>query len=366
MSEPGGSGGDSGAALVERAYEAWNSADLEAFLETLDPAVEWRPAGAFPGIGREYLGHAGVRRFWEDFHEPWERIEIEMEEVVEAGEEMVVKIRFTGHGREGISVEALFGQRYRIAGGRLVSMLGYMSWEEASAAALPPSAVIFDNDGLLLDTESVWTRGEQQLFERRGLEFTLEHKQEIVGSPAHIAGAILERRLGEPGRAEELIAELDELVMAELGNGVEEMVGARGLVEELRARAVPIALVSNSPRPFIEKALGEAGLADAFGAIVSGHEVPAPKPEPDPYLEACRRLGVEPGRAVVALEDSPTGVASARAAGLTVIGVPSVPGVELPAAHHAGNSLEDEPVLRRLGLWPSQSTSEPGRASSSR
>ena len=64
----------------------------------------------------------------------------------------------------------------------------------------------------------------------------------------------------------------------------------------------------------------------------------APKPAPDPYLEACRRLGVEAGPGVIALEDSPTGVAAARAAGLTVIGVPSVEGVELAEAHHIAAS----------------------------
>ena len=75
--------------------------------------------------------------------------------------------------------------------------------------------------------------------------------------------------------------------------------------------------------------------------MVSAHEVAAPKPAPDPYLEACRRLGVEAGPSVVALEDSPTGVAAARAAGLTVIGVPSIQGVALDEAHHLAESLLD-------------------------
>ena len=77
-----------------------------------------------------------------------------------------------------------------------------------------PDAVVFDNDGLLLDTESVWTRAEQDLFERRGIEFTAADKRELVGTSAEIAGAVLERRLGEPGRSAELIEELNELVVA--------------------------------------------------------------------------------------------------------------------------------------------------------
>src|SRR3954471_9736565 len=99
-----------------------------------------------------------------------------------------------------------------------------------------PSAVVFDNDGLLLDTESVWTRAEQDLFERRGLEFTPANKRELVGTSAKIAGEILERRLGEPGRAKHLIEELNELVVAELEHGVEAMVGARDLLHALKQR----------------------------------------------------------------------------------------------------------------------------------
>jgi HAD superfamily hydrolase (TIGR01509 family) len=213
-----------------------------------------------------------------------------------------------------------------------------------------PDAVIFDNDGLLLDTESVWTRAEQDLFERRGIEFTPADKRELVGNSAAVAGAILERRLGEPGRAAELIEELDELVVAELEHGVEAMLGARELLEALRSRGTPIALVSNSPLVFVRRSLELVGFEGEFDVVLSAHEVAAPKPAPDPYLEACRRLGVEPGPAVVALEDSPSGVAAAVAAGLTVIGVPSVEGVALDEAHHLAESLRDEIVSRQLVL----------------
>ncbi len=213
-----------------------------------------------------------------------------------------------------------------------------------------PAAVVFDNDGLLLDTESVWTRAEQDLFERRGAEFTPADKRELVGTSAEIAGAVLERRLGEPGRAAALIEELNALVVAELEHGVEAMIGARELLGALRRRGTPIGLVSNSPLVFVRRSLQLAGFEEHFDVVLSAHEVAAPKPAPDPYLEACRRLGVEPGPAVVALEDSPTGVAAARAAGLTVIGVPSIEGVPLEEAHHLADSLLDEAIARRLVL----------------
>jgi len=213
-----------------------------------------------------------------------------------------------------------------------------------------PDAVIFDNDGLLLDTESVWTRAEQDLFERRGTEFTPGDKRELVGTSAEIAGGVLERRLGEPGRAADLIEELNALVVAELEHGVEAMIGARELLASLRERGTPIGLVSNSPLVFVERSLQLAGFEDHFDVVLSAHEVAAPKPAPDPYLEACRRLGVVPGPAVVALEDSPTGVAAARAAGLTVIGVPSIEGVALAEAHHLAESLLDGVIATRLAL----------------
>ncbi len=102
--------------------------------------------------------------------------------------------------------------------------------------------------------------------------------------------------------------------------------------------------------PFVQRSLEIVGFVDHFDVVLSAHEVAAPKPAPDPYLEACRRLGVEPGPAVIALEDSPTGVAAARAAGLTVIGVPSLEGIELLEAHAIAESLLDAVVSKHLAL----------------
>ncbi|MCC6754917.1 MAG: HAD family phosphatase [Solirubrobacterales bacterium] len=213
-----------------------------------------------------------------------------------------------------------------------------------------PEAVLFDNDGLLLDTEAVWSRAEQELFEIRGLEFTIEHKRSLVGSSAKIAGRKLAGFLGEPGRDVEIMDELNDLVLAELEGGVDAMVGARELVDLLRLAGVPIALVSNSPRRFIERSHEVAGTGLPFDAVISGHEVPEAKPAPDAYLEACRQLGVEPGKRVVALEDSPSGITAAVAAGLFAIGIPSVPGIDLDQADLVAASLEAEPVLHALGI----------------
>lgn len=107
-------------------------------------------------------------------------------------------------------------------------------------------------------------------------------------------------------------------------------------------------VASNSPRGLVEEALATAGLAGAFDAIVGYDDVIEPKPAPDPYLLCCERLEADPRRSV-ALEDSPTGVASARAAGLYVLGVPSVPEIPLEA-DRISESLKDPHIRATLSL----------------
>jgi beta-phosphoglucomutase-like phosphatase (HAD superfamily) len=94
-------------------------------------------------------------------------------------------------------------------------------------------------------------------------------------------------------------------------------------------------------------------MAERFAVTVAGDEVPNPKPAPDIYLEACRRLGADPARSV-ALEDSPTGAQAAKAAGLTVIGVPYLADMEIPAADLTTASLADAVVSETVGLVPSR------------
>ena len=196
---------------------------------------------------------------------------------------------------------------------------------------VPIDAVIFDCDGLLVDTESAWTRAERILYARRGVEFTLDHKRELLGTAGPVAQATVERHLGlRPGEGAAMEDEMRALVLAELPLGTPPMPGAGELVSALRAHGMPIGLASNSPHRLLRPSLHGAGFADAFAAVVSAQDVPAGKPAPDVYLEACRRLGADPVRSV-ALEDSPTGAAAARAAGMFVIGVPSLPDLEMPA-----------------------------------
>ena len=208
------------------------------------------------------------------------------------------------------------------------------------------AAVLFDNDGLTLDTEPAWTRAETALFARYGESFTMEHKRDLLGTAPVDAAAKLERMLGRPG--DEMNAELYDLVLEEVAAGVEPMPGAVALLAALRAAGVPVGLVSNSRRGFVERGLSAAGLDGAFAVIVTAEEVARPKPAPDAYVAAAVALGAAPSECAV-LEDSPTGLAAGRAAGALTIGVPSLPGVALEADVVAA-SLEDPAVWLALGL----------------
>jgi HAD superfamily hydrolase (TIGR01509 family) len=213
-----------------------------------------------------------------------------------------------------------------------------------------PEAVIFDNDGLLLDTEEAWTRAERTLFARRGLDFTIEHKRVLIGSSRSTAAKKLESMLELTGEGEALMDELHELVMDEALAGVEPRPGALELLERLLAAGVPVAVASNSQREFVERTLASARLLDGrFQTVVSAEDVQHPKPAPDIYLEACRRLGAEPGMCT-ALEDSSTGVIAAMTAGMYVIGVPYFTGTQLPGCDLLAPSLADSAVARALGL----------------
>jgi HAD superfamily hydrolase (TIGR01509 family) len=221
--------------------------------------------------------------------------------------------------------------------------------QAASAAVLRPAAVVFDNDGTFLETESVWSRAEEELFARRGLPFLPEHKLELIGTSFAHASVALERFLGEPGAGPAIMEELVDLVHRELDGDVPVMPGAVELVHALRADGIAVAMATNAARPFAEKALRRAGHAETFPVLLTAEDVVRPKPAPDIYVAAAVALGVDPADCV-AVEDSPTGVSSAVAAGMTVLGVTSFPGIDLSHAHHRHPSLEDPALWALLGL----------------
>ncbi|GGU93432.1 haloacid dehalogenase [Streptomyces filipinensis] len=207
-------------------------------------------------------------------------------------------------------------------------------------------AVVFDCDGLLVDTETCWTVAETAIFAAHGHPFGPEQKALVIGRTVEDAGEAIAEYLGRPGAGAELAAELLERVRKELARGAAALPGAAELLRACRA-AVPVAVASNSPRELLDMALWSAGLADYFTHTFAADEVRSPKPAPDLYLTACETLGVPP-KCSVAFEDSATGIASARAAGLYVAVVPSLSGADLDH-DWLGTSLAERELLEWAG-----------------
>ena len=203
-------------------------------------------------------------------------------------------------------------------------------------------AVIFDMDGLLLDTETLWHEAETELFERHGGEFTWDDKMTVMGTSSAFTADYFAGRLGRPPeQGPALVREMVELMHRRVKRQVDARPGAVELVERLQAiGGVRLGLASNSPRFLLDDALATAGLADAFEVTVSSDDVEHPKPAPDIYLLACQRLGIEPADAL-ALEDSPSGIAAAKAAGLACIAVPQFAETDVAAADRVVDSLEE-------------------------
>jgi HAD superfamily hydrolase (TIGR01509 family) len=196
--------------------------------------------------------------------------------------------------------------------------------------------VVFDLDGVLVDSEGIWAEAETATVVGLGGEYTPEISAALYGRGHRDGARILAERFG--GDPEVIADTLLANALAGFRRGLEPLPGARELVERLRGR-IPIAVASNSVREIVETALAAAGL-HGFDAVVAGEDVAAAKPAPDPYLEACARLRVAPADAI-GIEDSPVGVASAKAAGLYVIGIPSVRDQRLDQADLVLGSLDE-------------------------
>jgi HAD superfamily hydrolase (TIGR01509 family) len=184
-----------------------------------------------------------------------------------------------------------------------------------------PAAVVFDMDGVLIDSETVWNDARRELVERSGGRWRDDAQRAMMGMSSVEWSRYMHDELGVPMSSEEISA----AVVAELERRYDERLplidGAREAV--VRAAALwPLALASSANRPVIELALREAGLAACFAATISSEEVPRGKPAPDVYLEAARRLGVD-SAACVAVEDSSNGLRSAAAARMGVIAIPN-------------------------------------------
>jgi HAD superfamily hydrolase (TIGR01509 family) len=214
-----------------------------------------------------------------------------------------------------------------------------------------PSAVLWDMDGTLVDTEPYWIETEFALAAEYGGTWSHELALELVGNDLITSGRFIRRNMGIDLTPHEIVERLLDGVVARVRHEIPWRPGARELLEQLRRDGVPCALVTMSYERFVAPILAQLP-AGSFRAVVTGDAVSRGKPDPEPYLTAARLLAVDP-RECVAIEDSDTGATSAGAAGCSVLVVPHH--VAVPTG--PGRTFRDTLV----GLTPGELGLLPGR-----
>ena len=182
-------------------------------------------------------------------------------------------------------------------------------------------AVVFDLDGVVVDSEQVWDDVREQLVRERGGRWHDGAQAAMMGMSSTEWSQYMHDELGLAESPEEINDEVVRRMLGRYRNDLPLIDGAVEAVERLAAE-FPLAVASSSNRPLIEAVLEQAGIASVFAAVVSSEEVARGKPAPDVYLEAARQLGVEPERCA-AVEDSSNGIRAAHAAGMRVLALPN-------------------------------------------
>jgi HAD superfamily hydrolase (TIGR01509 family) len=182
-------------------------------------------------------------------------------------------------------------------------------------------AVIFDLDGVLIDSESVWDAARRDVVARSGGSWTESATRAMQGMSSPEWSRYLRDDLHAALEPDEISSQVVQLVLAAYRDEVPLIDGAVAAVQRLAAHW-PLGLASSANRPVIDAVLETAGLSDSFSATVSGEEVARGKPAPDVYLAAAEKLGGDPTR-TAAVEDSTNGLRSAAAAGMLVVAVPN-------------------------------------------
>lgn len=192
-----------------------------------------------------------------------------------------------------------------------------------------PAAVLWDMDGTLIDTEYYWIAAQREIAHQSGLEWTDADGLSLVGNPLHATAETLIDR-GVRLQQDEVVSMMLTHVSAKARDHMPWLSDARTLLDAVVAAGVPCALVTMSMGPLVEAFMAEAG--DVFATVVTGDQVRHGKPDPEAYLTAARRLGVDASQCV-AIEDSPAGARSAHASGAVTLAVrrhadlPSLPGM---------------------------------------
>lgn len=212
--------------------------------------------------------------------------------------------------------------------------------------------VIFDHDGLMVNTEDVVFAALQQFFRGHQHDFTWDYYSGTIGLPVAESLRLYHRDFPLPLSLEEFTAERDRLVAAQMETALRPMPGLLPLLDLLRARGVPLAVATSGTRAYITRTLARFGLAGYFQAVVCIEDVARGKPHPDLVLRALE-LTATPAAEAIMLEDAPHGVEAAHRAGVFCLAVPTR-GIDLNQFRKAGAIASDLAAVRRLFEvgWP--------------
>ena len=216
-------------------------------------------------------------------------------------------------------------------------------------------AVLFDMDGVIIDSEPLWSEAESQLLARRKLRYSPELKSVLMGRNSRESVGLLIEYYNLSERVDDILAERNQLIERLFKEQLKPVPHAVNIVRSVRESGIKTALASSSPKPLIELAIEELKIAGLFDVILSSDQVERGKPAPDIYLRAAGDLGVSAHKCLV-VEDAPSGVAAAKAAGMRCLAISTnVSELELAAADLVVNSFSEiglstlQEIVRGLG-----------------
>ena len=203
-------------------------------------------------------------------------------------------------------------------------------------------AVVFDLDGVIVDSEQVWDEVREAYVHETGGTYSADSARDMMGMSSPEWSRYMAETLQVPGTPEEINTAIVERMLARYGEAPPLLPDAVEAVRRIGAW-VPLAIASSSNRELIDRVLEAGGIADCFRATASSEEIAAGKPAPDVYLEVARRLGVDPAECA-AVEDSHNGIRSAKAAGMRCVAIPTAhfpPGEAVAEADAVVGSLDE-------------------------
>jgi len=215
-------------------------------------------------------------------------------------------------------------------------------------------AVLFDMDGVIVDSEPLWSEAEKRLLARRNLAYSASLKTVMMGRDARGAVGCLIQHYGLAESPGELIGERNQLIAELFREHLKAMPGALELVSSVIAAGTVTGLVSSSPRPLMELALEKLDATGLFALTLSGDQVNRGKPAPDIYITAAEKLGVKPEHCLV-IEDAPHGVTAAKLAGMFCLAISTSAGAaELAMADKVVSGFEEVDVQLLQSLMQSK------------